>query len=371
VVVAGSNGNLDRDPDVAAVLARYQPDGTLDNTFGSGGVVITHLSDSSSAYNKQFSVSALVLQPDGKLVVGGDTDANSGDDFALVRYLPDGMLDETFGTTGRVVTDAGGHVFDQLASLVLQPDGKLIAAGGSYDGYESHLAMVRYQPDGALDDTFGVNGRVASDFYDEDLAEGMDGVAALVVQPDGKLVVVNGKSLVRYHPEGTLDKTFGSEGIATSGEQGWIGSDLVLQPDGKIVLSYHENDHRSPTFLLARFNSDGSLDESFGTAGRSASAPFPGGALVGFTDLALQPDGKLVLTDGFLVDDGQQRFALARNHPDGSIDDAFGEGGRVSSRFPQDAFAHGVALQPDGRVVVIGTTGNDDEHDFALARYAG
>ena len=164
----------------------------------------------------------LVLQPDGKLVVAGASGGPSDYRFALARYLPDGRLDDTFGTGGKVTTDFGSPSFAGAGALVLQPDGKLVAAGGGAPISQlagTDFVMARYLPDGRLDPTFGTGGRVITDFGGGDIA------LALVLQPDGKLVAAGFSefqspnpiphderdfALARYLPDGRLDPTFGT-----------------------------------------------------------------------------------------------------------------------------------------------------------------
>ena len=166
-----------------ALLGEGAP-GDLDPTFGVGGKVTTDFGGYDSA-------NALVLQPDGKLVAAG-VRSTSDLDFALARYLPDGSLDPTFGVGGKVTTDFGSS--DVASALVLQPDGKLVAAGGvQFDG-PGDFALARYLPDGSLDPTFGVGGKVTTDFG------GIDGASALVLQPDGKLVAAGSSDALRLCP---------------------------------------------------------------------------------------------------------------------------------------------------------------------------
>jgi uncharacterized delta-60 repeat protein len=162
--------------------------------FGLGGI------------NRAF---ALVLQPDGKLVAAGTN--NIG--FALARYLPDGRLDPTFGVGGKVTTDFAFGGSDQASALILQPDGKLVAAGSAIVVDEIfRFALARYRPDGSLDPTFGTGGRVVTEFGDR-----ANRATALVLQPDGKLVAAGATddgdfALARYRPDGSLDATFGTGG---------------------------------------------------------------------------------------------------------------------------------------------------------------
>ena len=139
---------------------------------------------------------AMALQPDGKLVVAGDSDAN----FALARYNSDGSLDAGFGTGGKVITSFGGT--DQASAVILQPDGKIVVAGQTDTGVSIDFALARYMPDGSLDGAFGSGGRVTTNF----IGNSDDLGSAVALQSDGK-IVVGGTSddnfaLARYTPEG-------------------------------------------------------------------------------------------------------------------------------------------------------------------------
>jgi len=207
---------------------------------------------------------ALVLQPDGKLVAAGSSDAGGtgSDDFILARYLPGGSLDPTFGVGGKVTTDFGGR--DLAFTLVLQPDGKLVAAGGSpFRGFSS-FSLTRYLPDGSLDRTFGTEGKVITEFGGEEVS-----AIALVLQPDGKLVAagIEGSNvtgtfdfaLARYLPNGSLDPTFGVGGkVTTDFGTGERAGALILQPDGKLVaagFSEFQAPNNTRDFALARYES--------------------------------------------------------------------------------------------------------------------
>jgi uncharacterized delta-60 repeat protein len=278
------------------VLVGAGAPGDLDPRVGGGGTVTTDFGGNDFAW-------ALVLQPDGKLVAAGSAGPAGAADFALARYLPDGRPDPTFGMGGRVTTDFGASV-DEAFALVLQPDGKLVTAGLSVDGGTFDGALARYLPDGRLDPTFGTGGKVTTDLG------GDERFSALVLQPDGKLVAA-GTVLARYLPDGRLDPSFGGGGTVTTDFGGLydIVFALVLQPDGKLVAA-GEGD-----FALARYLPDGQLDPSFGTGGMVTTdvggLPFA---------LVLQPDGTLVAA-GFA---GGYNFGLVRYLPDGSLDATFG-----------------------------------------------
>lgn len=305
-------------------LLRFNSDGTLDLTFGAGGTVITEVGTDSSA-------SALVLQPDGKLVAAG----YAGDpyhDFALMRYNADGTLDTSFGTGGIVTTDVANDGWDRAYALVLQPDGKLLAAGTS----ESDFALVRYNADGTPDVSFGTGGKVTTNMGDD--------AYALVLQPDGK-VVAGGHSgllsvLVRYEADGTLDADFGTGGKVVITDLYAGAYALVAQPDGKLVAG--GGNYPSGLFALARYNVDGTPDPDFGVGGKVVGSGE--GEAAG---LALQPDGKLVAVGG-----GNYQSYLVRYNTNGTLDASFGTGGELVVYGMKHLRA--LVLQPDGKQVAAG-----------------
>ncbi len=341
-------------------LARFNADGSLDPTFGGGtGKVTTDIAGRDLA-------AALILQPDGKLVAAGVSQTGGvSANFALARYHPNGSLDSTFGTGGKVITDFGG--LDLATALILQPDGKLVAAGVSKTGDASFdFALARINADGSLDSTFGTGGKVITDFGGSD-----DWAAALVLQPDGKLVAAGFSgtdsanfALARYHPNGSLDSTFGTGGkVITDFGGSDLANALVLQPDGKLVAAGDRVDGaETHVFALARYNPNGSLDLTFGGGTGKVITDFDGSASAG--DLVVQPDGKLVAAGSYTRAD----FALVRYHPNGSLDSAFGAGGKVITDIggPDDS-ASALVLQPDGKLVAAGVS----SANFALARYQG
>ncbi|TML99050.1 MAG: hypothetical protein E6G02_14550 [Actinobacteria bacterium] len=257
IVVAGG-AKTSRSQDFA--LARYNANGSLDATFGTGGKVTTDFAGNDDEAH------ALVLQPDGKLVAAGQAESGyRGRDFALARYNPNGSLDATFGTGGKVTTDFAGND-DAAFGAVLQSDGKIVAAGGAKTSRSEDFALARYNPNGTLDGTFGTGGKVTTDFNGDD-----DEAHALVLQPDGKLVAAGAAklsrsqdfALARYSANGSLDATFGTGGKVTTD---FAGNDdaafaLALQQDGKLVAAGGANVGRSRTdyrgsgedFALARY----------------------------------------------------------------------------------------------------------------------
>jgi uncharacterized delta-60 repeat protein len=299
-------------------LARYNPDGSLDAGFGNGGIVTTDFGHGSYAFS-------LALQPDGKIIVAGtvfvdfSTDDSSNTDFGLARYNPDGTLDSSFGNGGKLTTDFDGFNDDALAVL-LQPDGKIVAAGSAKNPTNYYdFALARYLPNGALDTTFGTAGKVRTDFG----ANNLDQARSAVLQPDGKIVAAgfaSGKfgdtrfAVARYGANGAIDSSFSDDGKTKIDFGSCCASaySVLLQGDGKVVVvGFADTESSDSDFLLARLDTAGALDASFGNGGkvRTSFGNLNGGA----EGATLQPDGKIVAV-GFQAtsSDKTVEFALAR-----------------------------------------------------------
>ncbi len=343
--------------------------GSLCLDFGTGGLVSTDFPGGGPD-----GANAVVLQPDGKIIAVGNAQSGGNNEFGLARYNSDGSLDATFGTGGLVTTGFPGGGPDEANAAVLQPDGKIIAAGQARMGGNNEFALARYNSDGSLDPTFGTGGLVTTD-----LASGNNDFAnAVVLQPDGKIIaagqarVVNNESfgLARYNSDGSLDSTFGTGGIVITTISGGIdrANAVVLQPDGKIIAVGQARVGGNNDFALLRYNSDGSLDATFGTGGLVTTG-FPGGGPDEANAAVLQPDGKIIAVGRANVM-GNNNFALARYNSDGSLDGTFGTGGLVTTAFSAlSDFANAVVLQPDGKIIAVGQGRPGGDPDFALARY--
>jgi uncharacterized delta-60 repeat protein len=323
---------------------------------------------------------ALAREPDGKLVAAGLSSRFGHYEAALARYGPDGKLDRGFGTGGRVLTDFGsGGNSAYLNALAIQPDGKIVAAGGAgISTRGSGFAIVRYTLRGRLDAGFGRGGQVLTRFGPARVASD---ASALAIQPDGKIVAAGSTSeslasgpthiaLVRYTSRGRLDPTFGSGGRVTSNvgsKLGDVASTLAIQADGKLVVAGTAFLAKDIDLEVARFTIRGKLDPSFGQGGRvltHVSYAFEARSVV------VQPDGKLVVAGTAGAHEG---FGLVRYTPGGKLDPTFGSGGTVVSDF--DPFRGetlgGLALQPDGKLVAAGTsegTGHEENRSI-VARY--
>lgn len=332
--------------------------GSLDATFGTNGIVTTSFG-SQSAFGQSIAV-----QSDGKIVMAGGLFSG----FALVRYLDDGTLDYSFGVGGEVVT-AFGSSSDYPWSVAVQMDGKILVAGQTTNSeLYTEFALARYNENGSLDNSFGLGGIVTTNF-------GTNAVGtSLAIQEDGKIIVTgcaNSSSpqsifaLARYNMDGILDSEFGIGGQVTTP---FGGNDLsysvAIQSDGKILVAGASwMTSIGFGFALGRYNTDGSLDNSFGVGGK-VSTTFGTIESRGWS-VAIQADGKIIVVGDVWNGSGRD-FGVARYNTDGSIDNSFGMDGKVITSFgPGSSTPHSVLIQADGKILACG----DDDSVFVMARY--
>jgi uncharacterized delta-60 repeat protein len=272
-----------------------------------------------------------------------------------------GDLDTSFGDDGKATTNFTKWL-DSARAIVVQQDGRIVAAGraGSASRW---FALARYGSDGTLDPTFGGDGKVITN-----LTDGTDQANGVAIQSNGKIVAVGGAGsrfgLARYRPDGSLDPVFGGDGTVTTDfpKGGEVALDVALQTDGKIVVAGVARDDR---FAVARYKANGTLDATFGGDGR-VTTTFAGSDLALGHGVALQ--GSKVVVVGEVVG----KFAVARYRANGRLDPAFSGDGRQTTDFTQGFdSAQDVAIQPDGKIVAAGTTGERSDPAFALARYKG
>jgi len=354
----------------AFVLARYETNGRLDASFGNAGLVRTTFGSrgDSDAY-------AAALQSDGKIVAGGDHKAGRYFEFALARYNPSGSLDRSFGTSGKVVTSFGSGGGGAVSAIAVQPDGKIIVVGSQRIGRYSEFALARYDANGRLDPSFGRAGKVLTAIG----TRSDDEARAVAIQRDGRIAVAGSHqrgnrftyALARYTPNGRLDPGSGGRGAMTTtvGSMS-AASALAIQYDGDLVVG---GGTWAPSvgFALARYRPNGSLDPNFGSCGTVTTA-FGGGGLPSVSGLAIEPDGKLVAAGSDPLN--IYGFLLARYNSDGSPDASFGKDGKATTTFPTSSEddLNAMVLQPDGKIVAVGATDpNDNGYEFALARFHG
>ncbi len=355
-----------------AFVARYNADGSLDSSFGTGGKV-------TQDFGAGFTLAtSIALQSDGKIVVAGYTrsapPATSGFDFFLLRYNTNGTLDTTFDADGKVTTDFSS--FDEADALFIQSDGKLVATGYTSNNTpdRTFAALARYNSDGSLDTSFGTGGKVL----------GHEGAAfSAVVQTDSQIVTGGWGcstatctqnldfTFARYNTNGTLDASFGTGGKATVAVS--TGRDearsIVLQADGKIVAA--GANLSAPTgepIAVVRLNANGTLDTAFGTNGIVQNLPIVVEDVFG---LSLQANGKIVTGGRVFNTVSDSDFALLRLNTDGTLDTTFSGGGITTTSFANNF--DGItdfAIQSDGKIVAVGFAENQiGDIDAAMARY--
>jgi uncharacterized delta-60 repeat protein len=352
--------------------------GQLDSTFGTGGIFTTN-------YNgpDQTMDTAVAIQSDGKIVVGGSNPGGA----VLMRLNTNGTLDSSFGTDG-VVNNNG--VLGPVMAIAIQPDGKILAFASGFTG----ASLGRFNSDGSVDTSFGSGGFATS----KSLNSGPSILSVMALQADGKILVTGAGLLGRYTSTGQLDTTFGSGGSGIAALNSVIATAIAVQPDGKILVTTGTGAPSqllaSPGFpspqagAIARYNTNGSLDATFGVQGQAS-------CVASAAAIEIQSNGKIVVagtipsvlqtlleSDGITVVNNQTGFGVVRYNPNGSIDTSFnpgigiGSGGGLitgfGNNFPQGS-GFSLAIQSDGEIVVAGQAGNGNggynSSSFVLARY--
>ena len=339
-------------------FARYNTDGTLDNTFGTDGIAIVAPSPNHDELN------AIRIQPDGKIIAAGYEEtifAKPG--FCLVRLNSNGTLDASFGNGGIVTTSIDSNSC-RAKSVLVQNDGKILAAGTiSNDAIQFRFLLTRYNPDGSLDISFGNDGIVIT-FNDNAFCYG------IAMQQDGKIIAIGELNevfnddaiLVRYNTDGTLDNSFGNNGILITDLGGHESIfDVIVQNDGKILVSGTAGSVGDGDFLIMRYNSDGSFDNTFGSNG-VVTYSYTTTSDDGIANITLQNDGKIIVTGN------TSWFGIAgvflRYNSNGTMDSTFGTNGIVT--IPEENYSLGqVRLQNDGKILLSGA------YNFTVSRYYG
>lgn len=359
ILLAGYTGN-------ALGFVRYNIDGSLDSSFGNNGKQKNLTS---------IVTSSIAIQSDGKIVVAGN---GYGSQFIVERYNADGTPDNTFSGDGRQETDFG---FPAASSTVaIQTDGKIIVAGnasGIASSYGPYFIIVRYAPNGNLDNSFDEDGKLTSQSH---FKEGSTFYKSTTAQTDGKIIAAgytwNGSNydfiITRYNTDGTLDNTFNQDGnqIKDFGANDYANS-VAMQIDGKIIIAgYSQINNNSSTFVLIRFNINGSIDSTFSEDGIQQN-----GFLI--TAIAIQNNGKILVSG---ASGGKHSdFAIIRYNSDGSLDSSFSGDGKLTTDFSfddvnLDDVANSITIQNDGKIVAVGPSVYNlgkgyYEYYHSLARY--
>ena len=385
-------------------LARYNPDGSLDTSFGTNGVIETDIA------GDDLATAALIYPPGdpnaGKILAAGTSIEDPPNSFALARYCPNGALDDgancgdqAFGSGGTVTTELGSGD-SRVLGLAFQADGKIVAAGYSEADGTRDFALARYNSDGSLDGTFNPAGSPPGTVL-TDFAGGPDEARGVAVYPagdanEGKILAAGfategeeNLAFARYCPDGSLDSgSCGGSAFNSTGERVIDVGDadqltsLALQADGKAVGAGFANNGSDDDVVLVRVCGDGSLDD-----GSACGAGFGSGGIVvteaidGSADkanaLAIQADGKILAAGSSDANGFGDDFALLRYGSGGDLDFGFGQAGIVLQDFSclcSDSAARSMALQTDGKIVLSGASDAGSAsafNNFALARFLG
>lgn len=372
IIAAGSSQGYNGGSTHFTVI-KYLADGSLDNSFGNGGVVYTPVDDASAAQD-------FAVQPDGKIVVAGSSFRAAGQVMALVRYLPNGALDNTFGTNGRVTVQAGET--SVAKSVALLPDGRILVAG--YSGLAPYLdfTMVRLTADGALDPTFDNVGVVVSPMP-TNLPTGE--AVKVLLRPDGKFLVVgNYRSqtmatvakvfIAQYQSDGQLDTSFADNGIWSvppGQQQNWV-DEAVLAPDGRIIAVGTRFNPVTGDYNLLSFavKGDGTTDTAYGNNGFAVLQPDGRNGFTG-TGLAIKNDGTIRIGGGASVLNNQNIDGVVLQlTPNGQYDLTFNQlGYGFYPLFGYFSTTLDIEMQSNGRILQL-VQFVDSANNTAILGYA-
>ena len=344
-----------------------QEDGTLDATFNNGGIVTTPMGTANA------QCTAMAIQADGKILLTGSAHNGNNNDFGIIRYLEDGTLDTDFNMTGKLQIDFNGEE-DFPNGIVVRPsDKKIIVGGYTFNGSGFDFAIVQYLEDGTPDPAFGNNGKVTSPLGTTTFCE------ALALQDDGKIVAAgysfqsnNEFVVIRYLEDGTPDDTFSDDGfiITPVGNSSAVVRCMLMQPDDKILVAGQALNELTFRWeaAIARYLPNGTLDETFNDGGIVTTSA--GNQDVTITAIARDTDGKIILGGFIGTSPSNNNFTLIRYMPDGQLDSVFGDNGIFITPFTtNNNLANALLIQPDHKIIAAGTATINGLEQFAIARY--
>lgn len=330
-------------------IIRLNANGSKDNSFVNNETLLS--------YDSTFYCNSTVLQSDGKLIIGGSWLGTTHQDFTMYRFNLNGSLDITFGNSGKVSTDFRGYS-DNLTSLTIQADNKIVAFGSASNGSNYAFAVSRYNTNGTIDNSFDVDGKKMTYVGSYNLTG-----KSVTIQSDGKILAagynnppsLNSMTLIRYNIDGMLDNTFDGNGtLAENFKKGNTAYNAVaVQNDGKVVAAGYTMSGSISDFLISRYNVDGTLDKSFALKGYQ-TVSFSTGDEKAY-DVAIQPDGKIIVS-GQSVISGNGNMAITRLNADGSLDISFdGDGKKIVDAGASEIASH-LAIQSDGKIIFGGNS---------------
>lgn len=340
-------------------------DGSLDPTFGTGGIVTTTVGPL-DAWAADVALDAV-----GRIVVAGTAWNGSNYDIAVARYNSDGSLDGSFDDDGVVMTTNGTNE-DRASSLAIDTDGKIVVAGSTWNGTNWKIALVRYNADGSRDPSFDTDGRVitaigAGDSYGQGIA--IDGSGRIIVSGYAASENDSKFALARYNANGSLDTSFDGDGKLTThiGTEYDLAGGVVIDVAGKIVVAGTSSQGGRWLGALARYNENGTLDTSFDGDGK-VTMRSPETESDGFYGITIDAAGRIV-TIGTSNTETSYVGMLARYRANGSLDSDFdGDGMLLLKMDGVRAFCGRLAIDSQGRIIVAGYTGDGQVYDIGVAR---
>jgi uncharacterized delta-60 repeat protein len=376
IVVAGS---LTYSPNGNIILSRFNIDGSLDNSFGINGKILTSL------INEVPFNSSLKIQSDDKILITASLfNSSSNFDFATSRYNSNGSIDTSFGINGTVTTDLGNLTSDFANAIEIQSDNKIVVSGTTMINFQSDFAVVRYLPNGILDTTFGNNGTFTCNIGSFNTTPtSNESSRCIKFSSDGKIYIGGSTNaqeilsdaynfaIIRLNNNGSLDNSFGVGGkVITDFSRNENFFKLDLTNDNKLIVSgssqtYQQQQPASNKTAIAKYQENGDLDISFGINGKLLLDV--DGIIY---DFIIQPDNK-ILGCGYIFNNSTiLDFLLIKLKSDGGIDTDFNSIGYIRTDFNMDLDgANSLVIQTDGKIICGGASKNNTKYDFSLCRY--
>jgi polar amino acid transport system substrate-binding protein len=317
------------------------------------------------------------IQPDGKIILGGTRNDSVQKDIQILRYLPDGKKDNSFGDCGTVIYAGEAGKDDYAFGVTHDAEGNILVAGREHNGHDPDILLLRYTGDGNPDSTFGNNGTVRY----SGPGNGTDSARGVGVEQDGKIVIAGEmntsihKEMValRFYPDGRLDEQYGKNGLFMlnrSGDNDSYGFAIALDDEDRAVITggaVAQGD-RNSFIATVHLLQNGTIDETFGTDGLALYQGEAGGPDYG-NWVSLVPDNKILVTGAETDGDGSFDIVVLRYNQNGTLDTTFGEGGVVIYHGPGYEYAWGQTMQPDGKIIIAGTTEIHHTQTPVLIRY--
>ena len=345
-----------------ATLIRYNPDGSRDVSFGDNGMVFNRV-EASGTDGINTIIYYIKVLDDGRILTYGVRSLNAlfGGSLLLTMYHPDGSLDISFGINGLVNASISPNSFG--TPMVIQSDNKIVVFGGIYQSFTDATlstatwAMLRYNADGSIDSTFGTNGQVLTTF-----GALLNYPGSIAVQADGKIIASGSRNgpliLARYNTNGSLDNTFDGDGKVVTA-LGISNTNVYVDvlPNGKIQLAGATSTSAGNHFAITQYNTNGSLDLTFDGDGRSLALFDVNDNSNIIDDISKQADGKFLVNtriQPMSEFDNPEDFVIRRYNSDGTVDNTFGANGKVFTALGLGSISKQTTTQADGKILLVG-----------------